>query len=493
MIEQLVCGVRTERGSAMVALSENTDTVPETAIRGTMRRRGVIAAAAAVIAALAAKSVADANPVSANAGTWSLPYDTLSVTYTVASTDGVIAVHNNGTDTGMYGRSYGHGVFGRTYATTGGFAGVYGDNGNGSSGLYGVYGNGGSGTGVAGVAGGGYGVSGATSTGIGVYGSTGASGFGVYGSSGSGSGIGVYGSSSGNHSVFGNLFGGVANTAAVYGSGDGGSTYGVYGSNFGTATGVYGHSNSGVGVFGVSGGGTGQPFGVVGSVAAAPGFALYGVANVSGTVGFAAGAGVTGAIAGQFSGPVNIYNNGAIAPGNLYVQGNQTIVGTKSAAVPHPDGSHRLLYCMESPEAWFEDFGTGTITAGKAEVKFDTDFAAVVDTNTLHVFTEAHDETHHLAVKATSGKGFSVAADVAGLAARGVKAADVNGTFSYRVVAKRKDVKAERLARFELPKAITAPALVIPPSSKDEKKPAAISPLPLPQPPVGEQGKQGKS
>ncbi len=40
-------------------------------------------------------------------------------------------------------------------------------------------------------------------------------------------------------------------------------------------------------------------------------------------------------------------------------------MGTKSAAVPHPDGSHRLLYCVEAPEAWFEDFGEGTIGRGQ--------------------------------------------------------------------------------------------------------------------------------
>ena len=94
---------------------------------------------------------------------------------------------------------------------------------------------------------------------------------------------------------------------------------------------------------------------------------------------------MAGAIAGQFSGPVNIYNAPAtgtpITTGDLYVQRNFQVSGTKSAAVPHPDGTHRLLYCVESPEAWFEDFGEGTITAGKADVKLDPDFAAVVDTS----------------------------------------------------------------------------------------------------------------
>ena len=50
-------------------------------------------------------------------------------------------------------------------------------------------------------------------------------------------------------------------------------------------------------------------------------------------------------------------------------------------------------------------------------------------------------------------------------AARGVKAADVSGTFSWRVVAKRKDVTAPRLAKFALPK-VPAPSVAPPPEPK---------------------------
>ena len=118
---------------------------------------------------------------------------------------------------------------------------------------------------------------------------------------------------------------------------------------------------------------------------------------------------MAGAIAGQFSGPVNIYNAPAsgtpITTGDLYVQRNFQVSGTKSAAVPHPDGTHRLLYCVESPEAWFEDFGEGTITAGKAEVRLDPDFAAVVDTNTLHVVHHRARRHHHLHVPAAQRDG----------------------------------------------------------------------------------------
>ena len=50
--------------------------------------------------------------------------------------------------------------------------------------------------------------------------------------------------------------------------------------------------------------------------------------------------------------------------GNQLVHGNQTVLGLKSAAVPFPDGTWRRLYCMESPENWFEDFGTAQLVKG---------------------------------------------------------------------------------------------------------------------------------
>ena len=138
--------------------------------------------------------------------------------------------------------------------------------------------------------------------------------------------------------------------------------------------------------------------------------------------------------------------------------------------MPHPDGSHRLLYCVESPEAWFEDFGEGTITAGKADVKLDPDFAAVVDTSKLHVFLTPHDE-QHLRVHSTEREGFSVRCVRSDRGGSGDEGRRLSGTFSYRVVAKRKDVKAERLAKFTLPQEIKLAPPPIPPTPPDALKP----------------------
>ena len=120
----------------------------------------------------------------------------------------------------------------------------------------------------------------------------------------------------------------------------------------------------------------------------------------------------------------------------------------------------------------------------------DADFAAVVDTSKLHVFLTAHDE-HHLHVAKRDASGFAVtAAPSTTAAALGKKASDISGTFSYRVVAKRKDVAAPRLAKFAMPQEVKAATpLVVPTLPKDEKKPA---PPPVPEPPTVDKKGQGQ-
>jgi hypothetical protein len=52
-----------------------------------------------------------------------------------------------------------------------------------------------------------------------------------------------------------------------------------------------------------------------------------------------------------------------------------------------PDGSQRLLYCMESPELWFEDFGSAKLARGRAVVKLDANFAKVIKRGDYRVFS----------------------------------------------------------------------------------------------------------
>lgn len=395
-----------------------------------VRRRSLIAGAAAIAVGLFARSSTEVSAADGGnliLGVGGVANNTATGTTTLTDTSGATAafVVKNANYGGTVD-STADGVQGFTAGTAN--SGLLGRNDDlNGVGVYGIASNG---TGVAAQSVGGSAVSGSSTSGAGGY-HTSVSGYGSYNSSASS--FGVVGASTSN-------------------------------------TGVYGVSGSGVGVTGVSGGGS-APFGVVGTVTSAPGFALYGVVNVAGTVGFAGGAGVAGAIAGQFAGPVNIYNslapNGTvIAPGNLYVQGNSTVIGAKSAAVPHPDGSLRLLYCVESPEAWFEDFGEGTVSGGKAEIKLDADFAAVVDTSKLHVFLTETGGHAGLHITAKNTGSFTVEASPSLAKAAGVTVGSVSSSFSYRVVAKRKDMNLGRLATFVVPKEIkVAPPKIATPAA----------------------------
>jgi len=99
---------------------------------------------------------------------------------------------------------------------------------------------------------------------------------------------------------------------------------------------------------------------------------------------------------------------------------------------------------MESPESWFEDFGEAKLSNGQAKVRLDPEFAAVVKTGSYHVFVTPYSNSNGLYVSNRTSKGFEVREQRAGK----------SGTrFSYRVIAKRKDISAKRLTKITLPSA----------------------------------------
>jgi hypothetical protein len=146
----------------------------------------------------------------------------------------------------------------------------------------------------------------------------------------------------------------------------------------------------------------------------------------------------------------------------VFVGGAFTVVGgPKSAAVPHPDGSHRRLYCMESPESWFEDFGEASLACGQAEVMLDPDFTAVADTDQYHVFLTQYDEHNDLCATRRSASSFIVQAKDGASGAR----------FSWRVVAKRKDIAAPRFETVEVPSEPVLPNIPEPPAAPEPPRP----------------------
>jgi hypothetical protein len=199
--------------------------------------------------------------------------------------------------------------------------------------------------------------------------------------------------------------------------------------------GVWGNSASDVGVFGA---------GQAGGVTGISGLHGYGVVAV-GEIGIYATTFVSDHWAGVFQGDVNV-------TGNAYVDGGLIVFGPKWAAVPYRDGTHRLLYAMESPEAWFEDFGRGRLVRGKARVRLDPIFAGVVRAGAYHVFLTAEGESQGLYVRRRTRTAFEVWERGGGRSSVG---------FSYRVVAKRKDIPGRRFEKVKIRRP-AAPRLKVP-------------------------------
>jgi hypothetical protein len=335
-----------------------------------MKRRGLFAAVAALVAGIIAKP----KEVAAAAGGGTDGNMVLGSNFIVANTASVntVLLPTNG--------NFGAQVLAQFVASV---------NGGTATNVNGLFGQGrGTGSGVIGVTG--------FSTGNGGNHATEFANCGVIGY-GNGASIGVAGFSDTNWAVLG-----TAGTGGV----------GVYGISPYVATVGLGQGTSAIGVYGQTSGTSG--YGVLGSATAVGGIGVYGQGNPW---------------AGVFAGGVFI--NGALTVVN----------GAKSAAVPHPDGSLRRLYCVESPESWFEDFGEGQLVNGAACITLDPDFLATVKDG-YHVFLTPNGESEGLYVESRRPDGFDVREQRRG-----------TGTlaFSYRVVARRKDIAGPRFEKVESP------------------------------------------
>jgi hypothetical protein len=318
---------------------------------------------------------------------------------------GVLGVGNNVTPTILLGGSGGAfsssnvGVFG------------YGENTPFSWGVYGLTNNG-NGTGVMGH----NNVSGSTA-GIGVFGVSNATG---------GSGVAGYiGVGLGNHFAA-TAVSGIANSSIAGGRGgafacDNATGIGVQGqSNGSTGMGVYGYNNSsgGYGVYGYNGATNTNLGGAVGVV---------GYSNAS-TITTYLSAAVYG-LTPQTNTP-NMFA--------FYGQGRFAVTGAKSAVVPTSKGQ-TLLYCMESPEVWFEDFGSGQLQNGYAKIILDPLFLETVtinDKHPMHVFIQLEGQCDGGVYVVKNSNGFEVYQNGNNTS---------NAKFSYRIVAKRKGNENERL------------------------------------------------
>ncbi len=348
------------------------------------------------------------------------------------------SVVTSGSANGVFGQTaspFGTGVFGNATPTNGQASGVYGQTVN-------WVGVGGQATATSG--GPAYGVWGdsVSTSGVGVAGYEDAtSGFtnGVLGQSVSPNGNGVIGVNNSNTADFNNGVLGINNATS-------GNAYGVAGT---TAT-----SGFGAGVIGGTSATSGTAFGVFGVANSPAGAALFG--NAASTSGFPVAVvgfldSNDGGVAGQFiahtgaglilqglSGPNFNQVLSLDGNGNLHITGNLTVDGTKSSTAKLQSGREVALYAVESPENWFEDFGSAELKGGVAWVPLDSSFAEATNAAiTYHVFLTPNGDSDGLYVARKAPTGFEV---------REHGSSGSNVAFDYRIVVRRRGYETIRMA-----------------------------------------------
>jgi len=278
----------------------------------------------------------------------------------------------------------------------------------------------------------------------------------------------------GNQAVTGN-FAVRSSTDAVDAYGGSGSS-GVYGTGYdgvygnGTNVGVAGTSTSG---YGVEGNSTSN-WGVYGySVESNAGYfvndnsygALYVTSNYTGTQNL---------FTALYDDPSNDTDYGCTIWG--YPDGDMVCSGSSASVVSVEAGQRKVaLSAVESPQNWFEDFGSGQLSKGSAVVRLEPVFAQTVSTELeYHVFLTPNGDCKGLYVSDKSSTSFEV---------RELGRGTSNVKFDYRIVALRKGYEGIRLRDrthdLDWVKAMPKRAAAHPPHM-DERNPLPPARSPLP-------------
>jgi len=386
---------------------------------------------------------------------------------TNASGDGVY-----GWNTAIAGTSTGYGVWGITSQSDG--FGVAGDNSNATG--TGVAG-GGNGIGTILVGGGSGGAFSSSNIGVFGYGNNTALSWGVFGRTDNATGTGVRGSNATTNDNTSAGFGGFFSSTQTIGAG----VVGSLGSNtYFSGAGVSGFAVStvagGKGVIGTCDNATGS--GIWGQTTGASADAVTGIAAgatafaVNGQNSNATGTGIAGAGnalgpnyltngsggaftgtqvgvygrasntvspsgGGYFSNAVNVNNWAYVAyyySGTAYkVYGN----GTVSTIVKDTKGDMVTLHCPETPEAYFQDYGSGKLVNGKAHIDIDPIFAkniAVNQDHPLRVFVQLQGDCKGVYTSNETQTGFDVTE---------LQGGQSNVPFTWTVVGNRADDRDE--------------------------------------------------
>ncbi len=265
-----------------------------------------------------------------------------------------------------------------------------------------------------------------------------------------------------------NTFGGNQNVNGSVSAYTNSGQYTMYGQTTNT-------TNLSAGTAGYALGGSGKTFGVSGLSNSSNGAGVYGVEGALSSIGTnsSAGAGVWGdagslgyfGVLGTADAAVAIraINNGSPATilaknnstqtnaavfeadganGNdcvIDVSGNLRCTGAVTGVV-HVDGdSHKVaLYSVEAAENWFEDVGSGHLSAGSATITLEPTFAQTINgAIEYHVFITPKGDCEGLYVDNETPTGFQV---------HELRGGRSNVGFDYRIMAHRKGYESIRLA-----------------------------------------------
>ncbi len=223
-------------------------------------------------------------------------------------------------------------------------------------------------------------------------------------------GTGVYGQSSTGTAVAGTSTSG----SGVYGSTSNekspSTQFGVWGndvaSNYGGNIAVYGTSQIGSAIVGVSGDET----------------AIFTATNTVGAQPFYAGDSAGDSCA--------VLTGAAFGGATLFCSGAES-------SIVQTGGDHWVhLYSVQSPENWFEDFGSGQLVNGSAEIALEPLFAQTIVSGDYRVFPVPNGECKGLYIAQKTASGFVV---------QELGGGQSNVLFDYRIVARRRGYENVRL------------------------------------------------
>jgi hypothetical protein len=136
-----------------------------------------------------------------------------------------------------------------------------------------------------------------------------------------------------------------------------------------------------------------------------------------------------------------IFNGNGQAVFSVNEAGNTWARGSKGAVVEAGSYGDRKLYAVESPEVWFEDFGSAQLLNGQASVPIEPVFAETVALDRdYHVFLTPLGDCQGLYVAAKHPAAFEV---------RELGGGMTSLAFDYRIVARRRGFEDVRLESLE--------------------------------------------